>query len=213
MTAVATSVRISLEGACLEPACSELAFRMHNQLDTPNYSIGAALMSVPDSLPGWREGHRTARKRADRSARLGYRFAEIDMSQHNDAIHEINTSLRHRQGVRMSAGYLERHDRGPLPEYRCDRHAVRTYGVLEGDVLRAYLILYRVGELVLISMILGHGDHLRNDVMYLLGAGMVAEQAGQGGWFYYNRFSSGTDGLRYFKERLGFREADVEWQL
>jgi hypothetical protein len=29
----------------------------------------------------------------------------------------------------------------------------------------------------------------------------------------YNRHDSGTDGLRWFKERLGLSEARVEWSL
>lgn len=213
-TATATRVTINLEAACLEPACSDLAFKMRDKLDTANYTLGVALMPVPESLEAWRAGHRTARKRADRAERLGYRFDSIDRSQHNDAIHDINTSLERRQGRPMSAGYLTRHNHGPLPDYPCDRHRVHTYGVLDYvGTLRAYLSLYRVGDLALVSMILGHGDHLRDDIMYLLAAGMVAEQAGQGGVFYYNRFDSGTDGLRYYKERLGFGSADVEWWL
>jgi len=205
---------LNLEAACLEQACSDLAFRMRNQLDTPNYSRGVAVMPVPATLAAWRDEHRTARKRADRAERLGYRFDTIDRSMHNDAIHDINTSLAERQGRPMSAGYLKRHNHGALPEYLCQRHRVHTYGVLDYvGVLRAYLSLYRVGDLALVSMILGHGDHLRNDVMYLLAAGMIADQAGQGGWFYYNRWDSGEDGLRYFKSKLGFVEGDVEWRL
>ena len=83
-------------------------------------------------------------------------------------------------------------------------HNIRCYGVLEGETLRAYLTLYRIRGLALISMILGHGAHLSCDIMYRLFAGVVEDQAGLGGWFYYNRHDSGTDGLRYYKERVGF---------
>lgn len=215
MSAVATTTRgaVHLEAACMEKACSDLAFKMRNQLDTPNYTLGVALMPVPESLEAWRAEHRTARKRADRAQRLGYRFDTIDRSQHNDALHEINTSLPERQGRPMSAGYLQRHNHGALPHYPCDRHAIRTYGILEGDTLRAYLSLYVVGDLRLVSMILGHGDHLRNDIMYLLWQGLIEQQAGTSGFLYYNVWSSGKDGLRYYKERVGMAPADVEWQL
>ena len=64
-----------------------------------------------------------------------------------------------------------------------------------------------------IDLILGHGDHLANDVMYLLFAGMVEDQAGNGGVLYYNRHDSGTEGLVYYKERVGFAAGDVEWVL
>ncbi len=208
-----TRVLVRLEGACGYPDCSELAFRLHNQLAVPNYSQGASVMVCPDGLQQWRLAHRTARKRADRAERLGYTFAEIDRSRFSDDIFEINTSLGERQGRPMSDGYTRRHDHGKLPDYPCARHAIKTFGVLQGDRLRAYLTLYRVGDLAMISMILGHGDHLRNDVMYLLVAGTIADQAGQGGYFFYNRHDSGTDGLRYFKERLGFRPTEIEWSL
>jgi hypothetical protein len=144
---------------------------------------------------------------------MGYRFDEIDRSLFNDDIHDINTSLPERQGRPMSAGYLKRHNHGQLPVYPCDRHRVNTYGVIDGVTLRAYLSLYRCGELVLISMILGHGDYLKSDIMYLLAHGTIEAQAGQGGVFYYNRHDSGTVGLRYYKEKLGFSEADVQWLL
>jgi len=62
-------------------------------------------------------------------------------------------------------------------------------------------------------MILGHAEHEPNDVMFLLFQGVVEDQQGKGGWFYYNRHDSGTDNLRYFKERLGFQPTDVEWIL
>jgi sirohydrochlorin ferrochelatase len=205
-----TVVPVSLYGDCASDGCLALADRMRDQLDIPKYRAGVSLMAVPDSLEEWRSEHRTARKRADRSRRLGYRFAEIDRSHYAGDIYEINTSLSRRQGRPMEAGY-----RDPcttrLPNYPCDRHNVRTYGVLEDDRLRAYLYLYRLEQLVLVSMILGHGSHLRNDIMYLLFAGVVADQAGQGGWFYYNRHDSGTDGLVYYKERQGFRSEAVEW--
>jgi hypothetical protein len=60
-------------------------------------------------------------------------------------------------------------------------------------------------------MILGHGDHLANEIMYLLFQGVVEDQAGYSGVLYYNRFDSGTEGLRFFKSRLGFYEGDVAW--
>lgn len=211
MTVLAhTIVQVNLDRSC---CLSPLVYDLHRKLDTPNYTRGVSLMLVPDSLEEWRAEHRTARKRADRAQRLGYGFGTIDRSQRNDQIHAINTSLTERQGRPMSDGYLKPVQFGALPDYPCDRHRVHTYGVVKDDVLYAYLNLYRVGELALVSMILGHGDHLKNDVMWLLFAGLVSEQAGLGGWFYYNRHDSGTDGLRYYKEHQGFREMDLEWVL
>lgn len=170
-------------------------------------------MRVPDTLQDWQAEHRTARKRAWRAQRLGYEFAEVDMSLYSDDRHAINTSLPERQGRPMADGYLVHRQIGRLPDYPCDRHRIHTFGVLHGDTLVAYMTLYRVGDLALVSMILGHGDHLANDIMYLLFAGMVEHQAGMGGHLYYNTWRSGTDGLRFYKQRVGFREADIEWSL
>jgi hypothetical protein len=212
-TATATRTTVNLEAICHDQACADLAFQFRNQLGTPNYSDGISLLELPDSVQEWRDQHRTARKRADRAERLGYRFEEIDRSQYADDIFDIHTSLPERQGRPMDASYQIRRSYSPLPDYPCDRHRVHTYGILKRDRLRAYLALYRVGELALISQILGHGDHLRADIMYLLALGLIREQIPQGGWFYYNRHDSGTEGLVYYKERLGFRAGNIQWNL
>ncbi len=216
MTVIAERTRtvtVRLEPGCVTAGCAGFATDLHTKLDTPGYTRGVSVLELPATFDEWRAAHRTARKRAARSEALGYRFARIDRSQHTDDLFDINTSLPVRQGRPMSAGYLDRQQHSPLPDYPCDRHRIDEYGVLQGERLRAYLVLYRVGELGLVSQILGHGDHLAADVMWLLAAGAVREQTPFGGFLYYNRWDSGTDGLRYYKARLGFREADVRWAL
>lgn len=214
MMAVAVdTITIALESECDYPGCAGMATRLHAKLDTRNYKRGVSLMLCPDSRAEWESEHRTARKRAWRSERLGYRFDVIDRSLHNDDIHAINTSMEKRQGRKMADGYLIPHKHGRLPHYDCDRHRIHTYGVLKGQQLFAYLTLYRCGDLALVSMILGHGAHLRNDIMYLLAAGTLESHAGERCWFYYNRHDSGTKGLVYYKERIGFEAMDIEWAL
>lgn len=213
VTAEQLRLRVRLEHDCAGPRCSAFALDLYRLLKTPQYLRGASVLPLPPTWDDWKAGHRTARKRAARAGRLGYRFAEIDRSQYADDIYEINVSLPERQGRPMAAGYLQRHQYSPLPAYTCDLHRIREYGVLAGDRLVAYLVLYRSGELALISQILGHGDTLADDVMYLLGAGAIRAQFAHGGVVYYNRHDSGTDGLRYYKERLGFRPADITLAL
>ncbi len=204
---------IGLEAGCVDRGCAELAWRLHRQLATPGYTRGVSVLGLPATYDEWRAAHRTARKRADRAERLGYRFSSIDRSAFADDIFDINTSLPVRQGRPMSAGYQQRPEHSPLPAYPCPRHRIYEYGVLEGERLRAYLVLYRCGELGLWSQILGHGAHLDADIMYLLAAGALYDQVDAGGVFYYNRWDSGGAGLRYFKARLGFEEADIVWAL
>lgn len=209
MTATATNTtRISLELGCC-PDAHEHFNPLFLQLSRGNYDRCSVLEL--DSLDGWRDDHRTARKRADRAARLGYRFSEIHRHLYADDIYEINTSLQERQGRPMSNGYLTRQSYAPLPDYPCPRHRITTYGVLRHDRLYAYMWLYRAGDLALVSSILGHGDALKDDVMFLLMQGVVGAETGTDGLLLYNRWDSGTDGLRYYKERCGFTEQRVEW--
>ena len=203
-----TLTRIELAAGCAGGHCLEMAGKLKAQLD-PKYSRGASVLPLANWVP-----RRTARRRAERAERLGYRFTPIVRQAFTDDIYAINVSMPERQGRPMSAGYLERPVYGPNPRV-CGRHHVYTYGVLGNNNSRlvAYLWLYRSGEIALVSSILGHADHLRNDVMYLLFAAMCADQAPMGGTVFYNLWDSGTDGLRFFKERLGFEEGDVEWAL
>lgn len=208
-------VSIGMGLPCGYESCGRFAGELYDLLAVPRYSLGASVLACPDTLEEWRALHRTARKRADRAQRRGYRFTEVDNSQHSDDIHAVNVSLARRQGRPMTAGYTTRRRQGKLTDAqtRCPRHRTHTYGVLAEETLVAYLTLHRSGDLAMVSMILGHGDHLAAEIMYLLFAGVVDAQAGRGGWFYYNRHDSGTDGLRFYKERLGFAEANLEWSL
>ncbi len=211
----ADTVTLDLRARCDYDYCSVHAERLFTQLNTDRYSLGVSLMPVYRSRGHWEQEHRTARKAAWRAERIGYRFAEVDNSLYTDDIFEINTSKQLRQGRPMSEGYTIRRNRGALSslQTQCYQHRTHTYGVLTDSKLVAYLTLHRAGDLAMVSMILGHGEHEPNGIMYLLVAGMVDDQAGIGGWFYYNRHDSGTEGLRFKKERYGFAQHDVEWRL
>lgn len=200
---------------CDHDTCEKHARPLYDQLNVPRYSHGASLMPVPETLEEWRSDHRTARRRALRAERLGYVFAEVDYSAHADDIFVINTSLSERQGRPMTDGYTTRRQHGRLAEWqtRCPRHRTHTFGILKRDKLVAYMTLHRAGDLAMVSMILGHAEHFDAGIMFLLMQGAVENQAGLGGQFFYNLHSSGQDGLRWAKERYGFRPADVEWSL
>lgn len=213
MTALAELIacKLNLEGDCTD-ACREFSKPLYDQLSSGRYDTCSTL-EIPESVEEWRQEHRTARKRADRAVRLGYHAARIMRHEWAQDIYEINTSAEERQGRPMSAGYRERPSTTP-DHYYCPRHGVHAYGVVTGGGrLRAYLWVYRSGELALVSQILGHAEHLRNDVMYLLFQFALEHEVGQGGWFVYNRHDSGTDGLRYFKGKLGFEPRYVRWKL
>lgn len=208
MTTLAQA-KISLAVGC-EEECREFASGLLSQLVGGQYGR-CSVFQIPETHREWSEAHTTARKRARRCRKRGYEFAEIRREQYEDDIFAINTSLDHRQGRPMAAPYWLRPSYKPLPEDQCLEHHVATYGVLHELQLVAYLWLYRCGDLALISSILGHGRHLENEVMYLLMDGVIMSEAGSGGFLVYNRHDSGTDGLRFYKQRCGFTETEVLW--
>jgi len=213
MSAVAdTTVTIDLAKGCASDHCLKMAWNLNHQL-SENYQKGAAVMPVPRTIGDWLAAHRTARKRVVKALRAGYRYAPIDRPKHADDVYDINTSTPKRQGRPMSKGYQEQPVFSPNPML-CPLHHVYTYGVLDSDDrLRAYLWLYRSGDLAMVSSILGHADHLHQGIMYLLYAGMVEQQIKLRGTIFYNLWDSGTDGLRFFKIRVGLEERDVDWLL
>lgn len=213
MTRTLTATRIGLEVHCVHEGiaaeCTRFAWPLFEQL-SDGYEECAVLPL--EGIHVWREAHRTARKRADRAARRGYTFVLVARHARSSELQAINLSMPERQGRPMSAGYLQPPSTKPLPDYPCQRHGVHTYGVEDTrGILVAYLWIYRAGDLALVSQILGHADHLENEVMYLLVQGVVEAESRHGGFMVYNRFDSGTEGLRFFKERCGFERTMVEW--
>lgn len=207
-TATATRISFELEHG---GACAELGGPLLEQL-RHGYER-CSVMEIPNDLDEWRYEHRTARKRAARAHARGYYFHALERERHGEELHAINTSAAYRQGRPMSSGYLAPQTYAPLPNFVCDRHAIRATGVWTSrSELVGYLVVYRCGELALVSQILGHAEHLAAEIMYLLFVGALAREIDAGeGYVVYNRHDSGTDGLRFFKERLGFREEVVAW--
>lgn len=206
-----TGTPISLSSGCDFDACAKFAMPLHKQLSGGGYDECSVLL-IPDLIEDWQMAHRTSRKRAWRAERLGYTFAPIKRNEHEDEVYEINTSLTRRQGRPMAAGYLKR-PTFPDDEYPCEVHGVHANGVFDADGrLRAYLWMYRAGDLALVSQILGHGDHLENDVMFLLFRGALEREIAVGpGVCVYNVHNSGLWGLRQWKEWQGFEQRAVEW--
>lgn len=188
--------------------CRDLASEMLDLFASGRYEYPASLLQLV-TMDSYLDSHRTARKRAQRSRKLGYRTDWLERSEHRQEIYEINTSLPRRQGRPMSRGYLDFPDFSPLPDYACPRHWIDCYGVWR-EKLVAYIVLYVSGDMAMISQILGHGDYLKDDIMYLL----VTESFGRlplPVTVFYNRHDGGEAGLRYFKERLGFEPGRARW--
>jgi len=208
-----------------DPACTQLADQLYEKFTSPHprrpdvgaYQDGCSILVLPPSFETYWEGAAGyyTRRKVRKALKQGYTFARIDRNRYLDDIHEINTSLDERQGRPMAQAYRERPAAfAPLPDYTCPRHQIRTYGVLRDGRLVAYTWVYQVGELCLFSTILGHGAHLANGVMFLLVADTLRDLIETCGTSYamYNMHFSGTAGLRFFKEQMGFAPSFVLWQ-
>lgn len=208
-----------------DPACTSLADELYDKFTAPHprhpehgaYQDGCSILALPDTFDEYWEGAAGygTRRKVRKALKEGYSFATIDRDQYLDDIFAINTSMPERQGREMTEAYRRRPDPyGPLPTYTCPRHQIRTYGVLHDGHLVAYTWLYQVGDMCLFSTILGHGDHLNAGVMYLLVAETLRDVMAVAGTRYamYNMHMSGTEGLRFFKEQMGFRSTWVDWQ-
>lgn len=212
LTATAT-LPIALETDCPHNLCQRFVQPLYDQMSGGKFNRCAA-MPLPADMEEWSAEHRTARKRAHRASRRGYSFGVVFREDHADELFKINTSAERRQGRPMSESYLKRYEYAPLPDYPCERHQVRTYGVTSpaGDLV-AYLWLYVAGQLRLCSSIIGHAAHLDNEIMYLLFRGMLQAEVERDpdGVVVYHRWDNGTDGLRFYKERVGLRDTEIGW--
>jgi hypothetical protein len=213
-TLTATRTPVALEVDCPHDLCRRFVVPLYEQMAGGKFDQMAA-MPFPASIEEWASEHRTARKRAHSAERRGYTFHVVNREDHTDELHAINTSADRRQGRPMSESYLKRYEYSPLPTYPCERHQVRTYGVKDPDGrLVAYLWLYIAGQLRLCSSIIGHAAHLENNIMYLLFRGMLERELARDpdGVVMYHRWDNGTDGLRFYKERVGLRETEIGWR-
>jgi hypothetical protein len=208
------------------PKCSELADFLYGQFMGPaspgvkygRYQDACSIIVLSGTFEEYFNGPAgyATRRKVRRAEKSGYKFAEIEHDQYLDDIHAVNTSLAKRQGRPMDDSYQTRPQ--PLanaPASTCPQHREICYGVLRDGHVVAYTFVYMVGEMCLFSRILGHGEHLENGVMYQLVARVIEDLIGTAGLRYamYERHTSGTPGLRFFKERMGFRPYWVDWQL
>jgi hypothetical protein len=158
-----------------------------------------------------------ARQNARYAERLGYRHTLIDRHDWETDLYEIRSSQRVRQGREMPPAYLERQTYSPdaIPADHCDHHLTAVHGVVQEGRLVAYAQMVQCGEIARVNTLLGHWDHLPNRVVWLLVVELVKwhiDRCDARFALYYTHLSGHGPGLRYFKERLGFRPARVTWE-
>jgi hypothetical protein len=184
---------------------------------SPDHDLSVAVL--PETGHEYEYGCSTvARQNARYSERLGYRHMLIDRADWETDLYLIRSSQRVRQGREMPTAYLERqtYSSDAIPADHCPRHLTAVHGIVsDAGQLVAYAQVVQCGEIARVNSILGHWDHLPRRVVWLLVMEFVkwhiahcdAKFA-----LYYTHLSGHGPGLRYFKERLGFRPARVTWQ-
>ena len=144
-----------------------------------------------------------------RCAKLGYTFQSFNPNDEIVAIFEINTSSTERQGREMDESYKQLVAEWPNDEVN------KWFGIYskEGKLV-AYVWIYLVGEMVLINRILGHGDYLKDNVMYLLMTNVVSKfiNVRQINFIMYDTFGKFENGLVMFKKRIGFKPFTVNFK-
>ena len=167
-------------------------------------------------LDPWRVS-RVVNENANRSERLGYGHRLIDRAEWEDDLHAIRSSKRVRQGRPMPRAYLERETYSPDIPSPCRRHGFTVHGVVDAHGrLVAYCQIAQCGEVARFNTILGHWDYLSDRVVWLLVREAIEwhrREAGASFALYLTHDSGHGEGLRYFKERFGFRPARVDWRF
>lgn len=148
-----------------------------------------------------------------RKAGRHFHFFKFDYNQHLDDMFDINISKRVRQGSRMTESYTERPTPIMVQDLLCKSvHADLWFGAFDAESkLRAYTNVAVIGEVAIINRILGHGDFLTFGVMNGLIAALVALLVDNTAvrWLNYLDLESCREGLRKFKESVGFRTHQV----
>jgi hypothetical protein len=172
--------------------------------------VGVALLPLDEFADDdYLEGLRYARRRVRRASRLGYTVALFDPNERRDELIAIHRSIPVRQGRPIDAPYLD-----PDASFEVAPH-LEHIGVVNDGVVVAYSELEYAGEIVGTSRIMGHGDHLKNGIMFLLIAGIVEHvktTRPDVRYVFYDMFFGAGDGLRAFKTNAGFRPHWVHWK-
>lgn len=215
---------VSLPGVTIQLSGSEAnEWYRHFTKRHPRYYViqnkrwGVALLDLPPDFDRFLKAGemRMAKRKRARALTLGYRCQIVRALNYLDDIMTVNESLQERQGRAMAQPYFDRDEVRAHCEWAGDIYAVLD----QRGHLKSYAHVVVVGEVAVLTRLLGHGDELEQGVMYLCLTEIVramSERKRHGGsprWLMYDTFFGAEPGLRYFKERLGFRPYRVRWKL
>lgn len=182
-----------------------------------NKKWGVALMPIPDNADKYLKGKpkQVVRTNRTRCLKQGYYFKTFNPVDRITEVMDIHSSAHFRQGRPMSEAYLNENE---VLHWASNKPLL--FGVFNSDdILKAYAYAPVIGDLCIINRLLGHDEALNDGVMYLLISEVVSQMVsnkltfGYPNWFMYDTFFGAQEGLRYFKERLGFKPYKVIWKL
>jgi hypothetical protein len=226
--AVLPALTINLEyGDSGDGECTDLPLTLYKQFTAPNKNfpgygyleVNASVLILPDDIEnGWwgTPEAKWMRQKIRRAEKLGYEFRAFAYNDFLDDVYEINTSMDDRQGKPMSDSYRQKPAPGPEPAApTCMRHRRDWFGVFKDGKLYAYTNVLQCGEMMLFSKILGHGDAMDDGIMNLLVFQAAKVRQAESGTRYpvYFLHHSGTEGLQFFKRKMGFAGYTVTWEL
>lgn len=210
-------VAVNLEASC-SAACEALA---RSEYDGTYYTRPAYPLSVV-ALPASGAEYeyqcsRVARYNARLASKRGYTHSLINRADWTDDLHALRSSAEFRQGRNMPDAYMQRQEYGvdPAADEQCPRHLSVFHGVTSPDGrLVAYMHMVQCGQIVRVNTILGHWDHMDDQVVWLLVMEALKwhiDERGVEYGLYFTHDSGHGPGLRYFKERFRFAPSVVEW--
>jgi hypothetical protein len=174
-------------------------------------------------------------KEITKARRRGYYCRRFDRNRYRIELFEIDTSLWFRSGGPVLAAFLrQRPERAladivraePLPPH-CPLHWYIDWGVFApardgagaDDRLVRYLFLKRIGNVVRLTALMGHGGNLADGVVKLLFADAMKwlldrKDSGVRGirYLHYGAIEHGRAGLVAWKQRFGFEPLLFKWR-
>ncbi len=181
-----------------------------------NKTLGVALIDLNlyknfDEYYKSINGKNSAAYYARKALKREYQFIEIDRNNYSDDMYEINISSTMRQGRAMSSGYLSK-----VNNYKNEMN-YRYFGTVDGKgKLVAYCNIGFYGEFVLVATLLGHKKYLNDGIMYLMMCELnklIFKEYRDKKYNYimYDTYFGASDGLKKFKNKLGYKSYKVEW--
>jgi len=199
--------------------------------------LESAIMTTPSTIDEYlsqmRKVHKgNAVRDANKAKKMKYYCKEFARQNHIVDIVDINLSSEIRQGRKMTSSYQKSVEEmggypaveAEIPELISNTDYNKLFGVFspqenhkQGKLsldckLCGYISFTRMGEISLYGQILGHCDHLKNGVMYLLNEFIVNLVSAKDTpdfrgikYIMYGSHCSGTDGLKMWKKRTLFK--------